>query len=469
MPEEKNNLYEALYELAKRKMEHRDFSAAANILTKLLNRCPDHEAFLFQTAYAMAMLDQCGIAISLLKHVLDINPKNAQAWLNMGCSYRNEGYSDEAMKAFLKSRELQGNTPEVLENIAAIHQERGALKKAITYYREAIKQAPDVASIRWNLALTLLKAKQYEEGWNLFEYRKQQPSFDNRDTVQAHAWHGETLTENDHLYVHGEQGVGDEIHFLSLFDNVVQRVPRITLEVNRKVVPLAKNSWRGTTVISEAPKEPTTEYTHKIALGSLPNIFLTGGQKPTGQPFLADSPLIRHYEEELAKLGPRPWVALAWTGGMKRTDVLGRSMNINYFQPLRDRFTCVSGQYEDNNPMLTREREEAGLVAIDTECIGASLEHQAALFAAVDVVVTVPQTAFHVAGAVGTRCYVLLPEHPDWRFGTHGTVMPWYSTVKLIRGEGVARPYQIQKVLEAIENEFNYTDLQGTQLQAALG
>ena len=57
----------------------------------------------------------------------------------------------------------------------------------------------------------------------------------------------------------------------------------------------------------------------------------------------------------------------------------------------------------------------------------------AALTQVLDLVITVQQTALHVAGSVGTKSLVLLPVGPEWRYGVRGPSMPWYSSVELFR------------------------------------
>jgi ADP-heptose:LPS heptosyltransferase len=71
---------------------------------------------------------------------------------------------------------------------------------------------------------------------------------------------------------------------------------------------------------------------------------------------------------------------------------------------------------------------------LDNLCVGEDLAAQAALFAAVDCVVTVQQTAVHVAGAVGAKTYALIGPTPHWRYGLTGD-MPWYRSVQLCRAK----------------------------------
>jgi hypothetical protein len=67
------------------------------------------------------------------------------------------------------------------------------------------------------------------------------------------------------------------------------------------------------------------------------------------------------------------------------------------------------------------------------------LDEAAALFAAVDVVITVANTNAHLAGALGLPAWVLLSESPDWRWLRAGDRSPWYPSMLLFRAEGAPR------------------------------
>jgi ADP-heptose:LPS heptosyltransferase len=226
----------------------------------------------------------------------------------------------------------------------------------------------------------------------------------------------------DHLYIHGEQGVGDEVMFASFLPTV--KAKRITLEVNPKVAELMRKSFPDVEIVT---KETRGQYDAKIPMGSLRHEF-------NAVPYLKPSlERVEHYKRELKKLGPGPYVAVTWLGGTKQTRVVDRSMNPESLRPILDRYTCVSAQYWTGNPYIEQDRVKAGIPKIDDASAGEDLHEQAALFAAVDAVVTVQQTAVHVAGGVGAKTFVLISDKPHWRYGTEGDSLPFYKDVALYR------------------------------------
>jgi ADP-heptose:LPS heptosyltransferase len=76
----------------------------------------------------------------------------------------------------------------------------------------------------------------------------------------------------------------------------------------------------------------------------------------------------------------------------------------------------------------------------------------AALVAELDLVITVQQSAVHLAGALGTPAWVMLPKAPLWRYGVAGEESPWYKSVKLYRQKGGGWVENIATVARDLRN-----------------
>lgn len=400
------------------------FDEAETLYNRVLNRKPFEESILFLLSDLYLRQEKNGLAINLLMNLVQNNPKHGAAWCNLGVGFRKENNYTYAKNAWLRAIAEAGETPEVCNNLATLYADRAEPVKAIDWCEKALALDPGNFTSRWQKALATLTLGDWRAGWELYETRQLLDTWDARKSIDVPLWKGEPV---EHLYIHGEQGVGDEIMFASML-GCVTNAKRITIEVHAKVAPLIKLTWPAFNVVTT---ETAGDYDAKVAIGSLHHIL---GEYRVGAAYLTPDPArVAHYRAELAKLGPGPYVALTWMGGMKATRVEDRSMSIEQLRPVMDAFTCVSAQYSSTNPIVEQDRLGAGLAKIDETSAGEDLADQAALFAAVDAVVTVQQTAVHVAGAVGTPCYAIIGSHPHWRYGVSGDFLPWYPSVKLIR------------------------------------
>lgn len=399
------------------------FDEAEKLYNSLLNRSIFNDDLLFLLSDLYLRKGFNGLAANLLANLLQNNPKHAMGWCNLGVAFRKENRYQEAKQAWNKAIEHGGNTVEVCSNYAGLYADRAQPEKALEWIDKALAIDPNNIQAKWQKSLALLTLGHWKEGWELYQYRQQLEGWDSRKTVDAPLWDGQPVR---HLYIHGEQGVGDEIMFLSYLDRVC--ADEITIEVHAKVAPIVREEWPGVNVVTT---ETPGDYDAKIPIGSLASMF-----EPDGLPYFVPNPArVDYYRSELAKLGPAPHIAVTWVGGTKATRVEDRSINLRQLKVLLEKYTCVSAQYSDNNPVIEQERIENNLPKINDASTGLDLAEQAALFAACDAVVTVQQTAVHVAGAVGARCLVMLSSHPHWRYGTEGETMPWYNSVKLVRNK----------------------------------
>ena len=112
-----------------------------------------------------------------------------------------------------------------------------------------------------------------------------------------------------------------------------------------------------------------------------------------------------------------------------------RSIPLTQLLPLLqvEGVTWVNLQYNHDPTELDQLAREHGAQIHHFEGITADLLATAALTAQLDLVITVQQTAAHIAGAIGTPAWVLLPCSAEWRYGMEGSQMPWYNSVELFR------------------------------------
>ena len=409
---------------------------------QVFNRLPFEEGVTYCLADLYLRKDYNGLAINLLSNLLQNNPKNANAWCNLGAAFRKENEYARAEAAWHKAVQAGGLTIELANNFATLYADRGNPQKALEWINRGLEIDPDSPQANWGKALALLSMGD-QEGWNFYESRQRLDSWNPRHKIKAPRWDGSYV---ESLYVHGEQGVGDEVMFASALAYV--KAKHVTVEVNPKVAPLILKSFPDFDVVTD---EFDAEFDAKIPIGSLIGMF-----GPNKESYLNPDPWrVQFYREELKKLGPGPYIALTWHGGTKQTRCEDRSISLEMLRPLMDRYTCVSGQYDSGNPYVEKQRLDCGLAKINDESCGEDLHEQAALFKACDAVVTVQQTAVHVAGGVGVPTFAVIGHSPHWRYGLEGDSLPWYGSVKLYRrGKQEGWDQAIAKAIEAVDAHF---------------
>ena len=426
-----------------------EYQKALEMYNRVLNREPTNNSLRFLMADALLRMECNGLAANLLKLQIQEEPENAEAICNLGVAYRKENFYEPAKKCWERCISLKGDSVEVCSNMAGLYADSGRPQEALGWLERALKIDPENVEANWQKALALLTVGDFSDGWKYYEWRRKLAHYDSRPNIKVPIWDGLQVR---HLYIHGEQGVGDEIMFLSIVDEAIKSAMHVTLEVNRKVAALARMTWPHIDVVTD---ETPGDYSAKIPIGSLAGMYRRNVGDFPGRAYLKPDPRrVEFYRSRLEEFGKPPYVALTWVGGIKATRVEHRSMSLSELKPIRDAFTCVSAQYNDRNPHIDVEAEKYGLKKINEESAGGDLAEQAALFKAVDAVVTVQQTAVHVAGAVGTPCFALIAHNPQWRYLMSGNRMPWYDSVQLFRKPEEGE-WPVKDVLKALKREFS--------------
>lgn len=354
-----------------------------------------------------------GLGISLLRTGLALYDKHPLAWANLGVAYKHIGRDDLSLQAYEKALALSPYMPEVLAGMGGFYINKDKAWLAEKYSRRALEIDPNLPAARMNLAVALLEQGRLEEAWPHYEGRWESldRSMDKRP-YKAPRWTGERVKT---LAIHGEQGLGDEILFMSLFQKVKERAERVVIECAERLVAIFGESfgvpcYPDHASLIEAEGEPDAY----IPMGSLPLVL----GLPDGRPFLK-----RPHHHRTGK----PLIGIAWRGGTMRTNLHDRTMALKDLRPLLEavdaEFVCV--QYGGAD--VEAEAKEMGLEIGQRDF--PSLQYRIGIC---DLVISVCQTAVHQAGAMGVDCWTLVPRNAAWRYCGEN-MMPWYRSVQFFR------------------------------------
>jgi tetratricopeptide (TPR) repeat protein len=100
------------------------------------------------------------------------SPKDPVLWNKTGIAYHQMMQLDSALKSYQKAVSLKKDYMEAVNNIGTVYYARRNYAKAITYYRRALKLAPETARVAAtynNLATALFARKQYKEAQDALE------------------------------------------------------------------------------------------------------------------------------------------------------------------------------------------------------------------------------------------------------------------------------------------------------------
>jgi len=377
-----------------------------------------------------------GAAQAMLKLATILMPESSLAWSDLGCCYQEGSDPIEGEACFIKALARDPNNSFALNNLSQLYAVNAQPMKAINCADKAIRLDPNLQDSHYNRGLSLLQLGNWAEGWKGFDSNLGMHK-GRKERVYGiiPRWTG---VEGLKLIVYGEQGLGDEIFFSSCMPDVMKK-NEVFLECDPRLKGLLERSFGCKTFGTRFDKKVSWPLDYDIdaavAIGSLPGFYRNKDADFPGTPFLKADPERRlMYRSLLKSLGDKKKVGISWTGGLKNTGTARRSLSLLEMMPiLRQDATFISLQYKDTDEIKEIEKQGIKIHHWPYAIQSNDYDDTAALVAELDLVISVTQSAIHVAGGLGVPCWVLVPREPLWRYGLSGDKMLWYNSVKLYR------------------------------------
>jgi hypothetical protein len=131
--------------------------------------------------------------------------------------------------------------------------------------------------------------------------------------------------------------------------------------------------------------------------------------------------------------GRKPKIGISWKGGISITNKLPRCIPLETLKPL---FALdadfISLQYHVNaQHEVDVFNESMGETIINHwQDVVDDYDLTAGLLENLDLVISVPQSIVHLAGAMGVNTIQLCPKQGLWQMGVYGQNAPWYESVQ---------------------------------------
>ncbi len=418
----------------------RKFDNTINLCNKILSLNSQSIEALNLLGLIAAQDKNTNLAISYYKKAIEIDPSYYYTYNNIACALEELEEYDDAIKYFTKAINYAPDFVEPYNNLGSVYFKIGNKEKAISFLNKALEIDPSYPDPKWNLSLIKLKEGQLSDGWELYEYRMKTRKILVR-TLPYPMWDGSSL-QNKNILVYSEQGIGDEIMFMSCLPDLVNENPRkIIIECSTRLVPLVKRSFPYSVVIDTAnhshssyksSKDINVDY--QIPLGSLPKFYRKKLTDFHGKPYLNPAQeQIELWRDRYKVLGPGLKVGISWRSGSL---INAKSTTIEqWITLLKCDAHFINLQYGDSTEELRNLQDKYGIHVYDWDDVDPlkNIDFQASQIAALDLVISIDNATVQIAGAVGIETWVLLSHISEWRWMSGKDSCPWFHNMKLFR------------------------------------
>lgn len=425
-----NAVYQSNLSTAYRRLgKHKQAVAAAE---RAVSLAPNWSAAHNNLGRALYEDDRPEVSLAAFEKALAFDPNNASAYNNQGNALRRQGDLVGAIASYRRSLTLDASLVDTHSNLAVCLQDRAEYAEARRHFEAALALDPNHANAVTNLSLLDLLEGRFEIGWQRYERRWQSNQMRERK-FKMPRWTGEALA-GKHLYVYGEQGLGDTLHLCRYLPRLLAAGARITCEVQPKTLGLLGASFPGVAFQPTGARVLLTDY--EVPLASLPGLFRTDLSNIDGKvPYLTvPAPRLARWRAVVEAAAPPEIlrVGLVWYGSTVHKRDFWRSMTLKQLRPLADLpGTAFFSLQIGERPSELGDWPEGRILDLAPR-IG-DFTDTAAAIKALDLLISVDTSVVHAAGAVAQPTWVLLPKSPDWRWLLDRADSPWYPTLRLFR------------------------------------
>jgi len=464
--------YENLREMAVEAFYHiekKEFHKAEKKLTYLLDLNPKAHILYYYLGCLYYGKKQYAFATMAYEKALELQPNFDECLNNMASAYRILGDIEACVICFTRAVEIASspaylakcendkaradkNLAEYWANLGSCYVGRGNPKQAIEHLQKSIDILPGTPNAMWNIGLAYLESGVYDKGFEGYSYNLLQKEAKTRNYHAPHgttpAWGGPrphtvagVALSKPTVVVYGEQGIGDEIMFASMLNEIAQDA-NVIMETHPRLLEMFRGSFKNITFYGTRKAiEISWLKNHKqidfqIPISQLGQFYRKSKDAFPGAPYLnVAQKYIDKAADRLVTLdvkGRKPKIGISWKGGVGSTNKPTRSIPLTELLPIfQDQYDIISLQYHCNaRAEVDAFNESQGRdVITHWQDIVDDYDLTAGLLFNLDLVISVPQSVIHLAGALGVRTIQMCPKEALWQVGPYGEDAPWYKSV----------------------------------------
>lgn len=423
--------------------ERREWGSVWKFANEALNSEPDRPEALYLAGCALREIGNVGMAATVFRRALAMHPGQLNLWMHFAATLHDLNQWDEARDAYLMILKAKPTDGAAMANIAAGYVQQGEPRKAVEWADKALAVYPESHIGHISRCFGNLGLGRWRDGWQdaewLYGHHLMTRVYNPKEREEP-TWDG---TPGQTVVVTMDQGIGDHIMFAGCLEEMIRDCKQVIVECEQRMAGLWRRNFPRAIVYPtlgevEAAWPAQHQIDAHVHISWLGRFYRNKNSDFHRRPYLTADPARVAQWRERFKDSPRPWVGLAWQGGIQRTSRHLRSFALADLEPVMGYAgTLIDMSYHDSAREVARWNVDHPQQQVEQpHIVTDNYENTVALVAALDDVVTCTTTLAHVCGALGRHAYVLVPQAPQWRYQYPcGDGLWWYpeQSVDLIR------------------------------------
>jgi hypothetical protein len=385
-------------------------------------------------------------ALRAYQKAISIDPNVAEAHNNLGILFEKLNRPEKALESFKQALALEPTSPRFTKNVAQnclalIEYAENAedLEASHDIAEAGLRLMPQSRELQEKQAFSLMIRGRVREGMQIAP----DPNIKFM-RLPVPDWSGGAVS-GGRLLVRSEQGVGDQLIFLSALTDLTKEWARITVECDHRFVPLFTRSFPRIEFVGWR-EPPVDRLLQPDITAQMPMRFLCAMYRPDPESFpeakpylVADPERTDIFRNKYHVGADARVIGISWCSS--NTPYAGKkSIPLDKLAQTLSKpgVRLLSLQYGDHGEEITRVENRRGVEIMQDPELDplADLDAFASAVAACDLVVSSDNATVHFAGALGVPTWVILPAAPYWFWFLEREDSPWYGSVRLFRRTG---------------------------------
>lgn len=421
-----------------------DPSNARVSLEKAMALRPEKASWQMSYAAVLNDLELPEEALSALQFLSSVSMPTPEYYFQEARALFDAFKASSAIMSYRKSLLMTPAAPQAWNNLQLLERRVGRMQDGVKSATRACVLEPENRGLQHGLTDALLSAGEIARGHARNFWRHLKPEIQIIRQGLPEEWDGEPCRDGNGLLICHEQGIGDEIRFVSCIPDIQERFGGpIFLESDKRLTELFARSFPGVTVIEKVHRSnaepPTAQYgplVEKYGIGQhmmladLPSIVRPSLDSFPGEAgyLVPDDAETTFWNERFHEAGSLPAVGISWRSGMRRAGARHNYPELKDIVPLLEAadFLPVCLQYDASVSETAALQASSGRQLYIPSGIDQrdELDRVAAIIAALDLVVSPNTSVLMMAGAVGTPSIGLHSQCGATFFGAEKD--PWF-------------------------------------------
>jgi len=413
-------------------------------------KAPKNETFARIYAACLSDCDRNSEAVAVLEPYTASTKPSLEMLLGYAATLRGDMRAKDSLIVLERAKELYPENEEAERGLADAYAELDP-KLAQRIFQEIEEKSPGNVSVGWNRSFVELRLRNFQTGWRLYDYGLLEKIGKIGRPLPPQIKCFKLITDLSDLnkecwtLFSSEQGLGDQVLFLSVFAEALSLYPKSIFIGEDRMLNLVQRSFPSVKAYSYAFGAALIRQQHRVngvfPLGSLMKYFRTSEDsfvRNKRNYLIPDRQLEEKFNKSIRNHAPgMQLIGISWTGGFWERQKKTKSFDFIDFAKIMNIENCrfISLQYGDTS----KEREYAKknklpITFIEGIDFKKNIDSWFALACACDRILSVSTALVHFAGAAGKRVDLLLTEFQSpFIWGTEeGDSLP-YSDVTIHR------------------------------------